>query len=1045
MSIGETPPLNNVDIKLPPLKGGNLIDHFYTIATEQTQPYRELLNDLCDNGIPKVPKRWKMTEGWTRYSNDGTSISVPYPEDDALIFDIEVCVREGNAPTMACAVSKTNWYSWTSKMIVSNKKTKRKSRTLSETARAYSLNEMIPMEDQLNENSKPKMIIGHNVSYDRARISNQYQLQPTLMRFLDTMSLHTCVSGITSFQRAMLKSSKEIVDTEDLAWTSLSSLNSLVEVFKLYCGSEKNETIDKQARSVFVDGTLDDIRYDFQNLMSYCASDVVATYRVFQKLYPMFCERFPHPTTLAGMLELGMAYLPVNSNWFRYINESDLIYKDFDIESKYLLAKRANQACRLIHNEAHQDDLWLWDEDWSVQQIKFKKSSTNKKKQKSTEATKSVNDNLDEYQMLEKKFQYLFDTKEHLPKRVSWLVGYPAWYRSLCTKHTEDDWQPGPSNIGTGMRIAPKLLSLCWEGYPLHFIREHGWGFLVPFSDEIQYDDINKKIPMKKLLQKCPIPKSDSTRDSNGGSDFAMEKLSKDVEMDLGRRDYYSKPKSQPTEGNYKGSGVWCNVELENCCWFMKLPHKDGANQRVGNPLARDFLIKFSENVLTGDHKMAERVIQIARMLSYWRNNRDRILNQMVVVDDNSNNNDLISELNLSSKAAIIPLVVTCGTLTRRAMEPTWMTASNAKMERIGSELRSMVQAPEGYRFVGADVDSQELWIASVLGDANEVGIHGATPFGWMTLNGTKSNGTDMHSLTAKAVGVSRDHAKVLNYARIYGAGHIFATRLLKQFNPTISDGEAKSKAMKMFAFTKGKKYFYLKDEFLDEFERQGFSKYEAQKIAAKYGKQIDDVFLKGKWYGGTESAMFNRLEEIADMSQPRTPFLECRLSRAIEPNEQTKDRFLPTRINWVVQSGAVDFLHLMLVCMRWLMGNKIRFCLSFHDEIRYLVEEKYAYQAAVGMHLTNLLTRSFCSTKIGINDLPQSVAFFTTVEIDKVLRKEADLDCKTPSNPHGLSGGYGIPFGESLNIHAAIEKAGGSDVNQWNWHKEKLKKIIIP
>lgn len=65
---------------------------------------------------------------------------------------------------------------------------------------------------------------------------------------------------------------------------------------------------------------------------------------------------------------------------------------------------------------------------------------------------------------------------------------------------------------------------------------------------------------------------------------------------------------------------------------------------------------------------------------------------------------------------AIIPQVVVCGTLTRRAMEPTWMTASNAHSERVGSELRSLVQAPPGYKIVGADVDSQELWIASVLG-----------------------------------------------------------------------------------------------------------------------------------------------------------------------------------------------------------------------------------------------------------------------------------------------------------------------------------------
>lgn len=115
---------------------------------------------------------------------------------------------------------------------------------------------------------------------------------------------------------------------------------------------------------------------------------------------------------------------------------------------------------------------------------------------------------------------------------------------------------------------------------------------------------------------------------------------------------------------------------------------------------------------------------------------------------------------------AIIPQVVVCGTLTRRAVEPTWMTASNAHPERIGSELRAMVQAPPGFNIVGADVDSQELWIASVLGDASLAQVHGATPLGWMTISGNKASETDMHSVTAKVVGISRNHAKVINYAR---------------------------------------------------------------------------------------------------------------------------------------------------------------------------------------------------------------------------------------------------------------------------------------
>ena len=80
----------------------------------------------------------------------------------------------------------------------------------------------------------------------------------------------------------------------------------------------------------------------------------------------------------------------------------------------------------------------------------------------------------------------------------------------------------------------------------------------------------------------------------------------------------------------------------------------------------------------------------------------------------------------------------------------------------------------------------------------------GCTAFGWMTLQGKKSQGTDLHSRTADTVGISREHAKVFNYGRIYGAGQPFAERLLMQFNHRLSQPEAASKARQMYALTKG-------------------------------------------------------------------------------------------------------------------------------------------------------------------------------------------------------------------------------------------------
>ncbi|XP_013105040.2 DNA polymerase subunit gamma-1, mitochondrial [Stomoxys calcitrans] len=1039
IDIESTEMLDDVTLKLPPLKGKNLEEHFMLIGQQQIRPYRDLLGPLLENkSLPQKPEKWSLQEGWTIYDpGTGKPCPIEYPLEHGLVLDIEVCLAEGPTPILATAVGSKHWYSWVSRRLASEQPEMRVTQKIPH----HSTEEFIPLG-----NKGPKIVIGHNVSYDRARLKEQYLIEDTKIRFLDTMSLHVCVSGVTSYQRALMKSKKEPAP-EDMDWLSQSSLNSLAEVHRLYCGGPM---LSKEERNVFLEGNLQDVRRDFQSLMTYCSNDVGATHQVFRVLFPLFEERFPHPVTLAGMLEMGSAYLPVNKNWSRYINESDLVYEDLSIEAKYHLVRRADEACSLMKDEKFKNNLWLWDEDWSTQDLKIKKQTI---KKKSSNFIPKKSAPIDEPKLskeemrLHSKFEYLYDLKSQLPARRPLLPGYPSWYRKLCLKPPKDllsdtEWSSGPSEISTGMQIAPKLLSLCWEGFPLHYTREYGWGFLVPFSSKHSdaQDGVSARIPIEELSKQCPIPEFARSYASEQESEYAFVNLNKELDSKLGKREFYSKAsKKDRTKGLYNGSGVWCNHILDNCCFFIKLPHKNGKTLRVGNPLSRDFLNKFSENVLSSAESgsnIAGRIIKIARMMSYWRNNRDRIIGQLVVWLMPEEMPHILKNQSYEY-GAICPQVVTCGTLTRRAMEPTWMTASNSQKERIGSELRAMVQAPPHYKIVGADVDSQELWIASVLGDAYAYGTHGATPLGWMTLSGTKANGTDMHSITAKAVGISRDHAKVINYARIYGAGQNFAEGLLKQFNPTFSATEARSKASKMFAITKGKKSYRLKAEFLDNHQNRSYTGYEALKLASSNNRGVDEMFEKPCWEGGTESAMFNRLEEIASREEPVTPFLSCRLSRALEThNTSDENRFLPTRVNWVVQSGAVDFLHIMLVSMRWLLGDKARFCLSFHDECRYLVEEKYAYQAALAMHITNLLTRSFCSSRLGLNDLPMSVAFFSSVEVDTVLRKECNMDCVTPSNPHGLQIGYGIKPGESLSIQEAIKRAECNDLNQWDWIK---------
>ena len=145
-------------------------------------------------------------------------------------------------------------------------------------------------------------------------------------------------------------------------------------------------------------------------------------------------------------------------------------------------------------------------------------------------------------------------------------------------------------------------------------------------------------------------------------------------------------------------------------------------------------------------------------------------------------------------------------------------------------------------------------------------------------------------------------------------------------------------------------------------------------------------------------------------------------------------ENFLRSRINWVVQSSGVDYLHLLLVGMRYLFDAydiRGRISLSIHDEVRFLVASEDRYRATLALQIVNLWTRALFAAKVGIDDLPMSVAFFSTVEIDSVLRKDVDEQAITPSNPDGLDKQYGVCPGETLNIYQVLEKTNGGQLSK--------------
>ncbi|KAG8440657.1 hypothetical protein GDO86_006413 [Hymenochirus boettgeri] len=928
------------------------------------------------------------------------------------------------------------------------------------------------------------------------------------MRFMDTMSMHMAISGLTGFQRSLwmaskygkkkglqevkqhIKKTRSKVDGPAISswdWVNISSINNLADVHALYVGGPP---LEKEARELFVKGSMSDIRTEFQELMKYCALDVQATHEVFLEQFPIFMERCPHPVTLAGMLEMGVPYLPINQNWEKYVDEAQTTYEELQKEMKKSLMNLANNACQLLAKDAYKEDPWLWDLEWDTHEFKQKKVKISKKQKDLKDSVENVGEQKlselnegagppteeEESQPLASKI-YLENLKHKtlplLPKRNQHLPGHPGWYRKLCPKLDDPDWVPGPVLISLQMRLTPKLMRLTWDGYPLHYAEKHGWGYLVPgrtnnirdHQDEgevIQCPyraienlcvDYSKNKPINlSVSQNCSLEEDFLLTDDNSIWQ-KVEELSR-LEMDLGsevptsgvlsKRCKKSLTDSLPEY--HHGKGPCSDVNISGC-WFYKLPHKDGDNNNVGSPFAKDFLPKMEDGTLQASigGSSATRALEINKMISFWRNAHKRISSQKVVWLKKSELPRLITrdpEYEEENKfGAILPQVISAGTITRRAVEPTWLTASNARADRVGSELKAMVQVPPGYHIIGADVDSQELWIAAILGEAHFAGLHGCTAFGWMTLQGKKNCGTDLHSKTASTVGISREHAKVFNYGRIYGAGQPFAERLLMQFNHRLRQEQAAEKAKHMYAMTKGIRRYVLSEEGEWLVEEIGISveRGPENSVSLKDVKKIQRESLKKSrrkwnlvshriWTGGTESEMFNKLENIAMSPLPRTPVLGCCISRALEPSA-VKGEFITSRVNWVVQSSAVDYLHLMLVAMKWLFEAyeiEGRFCISIHDEVRYLVQSKDRYRAALALQITNLLTRCMFAFKLGMHDLPQSVAFFSAVDIDKCLRKEVTMDCSTPSNPAGMEKRYGIPPGQALDIYDIIKITKG-------------------
>ena len=831
--------VNPVYVDLPDLIGKNMKEHFDNMAYESTRKYLAMAETLARVEMPERPAKWIRQVGWTMYIPGETPKSVPYPLEAELVFDVEVAVTYGNYSVMAVAASSNAWYCWLSPFVISKEGNDK---------------EFIPLGND------EKFVVGWNVSYDRARVAEAGEFEPNGLRFWDCMSMHISCVGLSSKQKnhytsVKNKKSKAKEEGRDYngftpQWMDVTTTNSLKAAAEFYLG----EKMDKNVRDIFVTGTRAEIIEKLDLLIDYNADDVERTHEIYQILWRRFRRHCPSDVTFAGMLIMGIPYLPVTNSWEDFKSRC---MKEFnsskDKITKLIDSLALGYIAKAKENNNYVNDPWLKNLDWELPGSRAK----------------------------------LMKTK-------------PEWYRKVKKNKTQ-------TAITSRARVVPYLLKMSWFGYPLLYTSEFGWGYLVDKDDSYETNSPNYNV-----------------------------------------EDY----------PNHK---------------FYKLPHKDGEAANCGNPLAKDYLQYLESGTLRAEEDAAKEIVELAISISYWTSVQSRVHNQFSVIVPmlDKDGNKMFDEDGEEIKTGfILPQMLVAGTVTRRAVEPTWLTASNPKENRIGSEIKTVVRMPEGYYRLGADVDSQELWISDLLGDAI-VGVIGGTPSGMQTLLGTKENGMDMHTVFAKDNGMARDGAKQCNYARRYGSGLAAQTVYMRQWIAGLSDADAKAKAKTSMLKTKGRK-------------------------------------VKGQYQDGTESTMFNALERIATSNEPRTPFLGCAISDALTTANVGRDH-MPSRVNWVVQSSGVDFLHCLLTAAQWLFNKYnvwAKFMISVHDEVHWIVKKEEVARAALLWQVAHIWTRAFFNYQVGFTDLPETVAWFSGVDIDFTWRKAPTKGCITPSNPKPLKPG---------------------------------------
>jgi hypothetical protein len=327
-------------------------------------------------------------------------------------------------------------------------------------------------------------------------------------------------------------------------------------------------------------------------------------------------------------------------------------------------------------------------------------------------------------------------------------------------------------------------------------------------------------------------------------------------------------------------------------CDGEPLPHPTG-DGNLSSPLCPDYRGYAVSGHLSSDRLSGESLVKLFDLLesmNLWAGYRKQFHG---IYTQKVNGLDVLS-------SGVNP----CGTITRRANG--LMVRLPKPNDKIGGSIMNHIFAPDGYVFVSADFDSQGSRIAAAALTDCRAGRHYSNEWSRAVLSGSKEHSTDVHSLTAQKLGLTRSQGKTLNcLAQNFGGINLAVNTLVKI---------------------------------------TGKPREECEKLAAQFFG-----WLKGA--DGVATSTFKNLEYLKTIRGLRTYLLGVKQPQSIDPEWLPTPRSFSTlRGNWSEQSGGVDEKHLLIACLDLLIaehGLDAYFAFDIHDQIFYYSKVENAQKVA--------------------------------------------------------------------------------------------------